>query len=78
MSNHETFKFEVPPASEDTKAPGLLAGVGAGGFMDTQKAVRGALTHTTLRLSLSLPAVGSTTANDAFHVLRRRRCSCSR
>ena len=40
MSNHETFKFEVPPASEDTKAPGLLAGVGSGGFMDTQKSVR--------------------------------------
>ena len=34
-----TFTFEVPPASEDTKAPGLLASMAPGGFMDTQRAV---------------------------------------
>ena len=32
-----SFQFQVPPASEDTKAPGLLASMAPGGFMDAQK-----------------------------------------
>ena len=35
-----SFQFQVPPASEDTKAPGLLASMAPGGFMDAQKEVR--------------------------------------
>ena len=35
----DSFVFQAPPASEDTKAAGLLAGMGSGGLMDTQKAM---------------------------------------
>merc|ERR1719345_608326 len=36
-SAHASFVFKAPPASEDRNAPGMLAGPGRDGLLDTQK-----------------------------------------
>ena len=68
-----SFQFQVPPASEDTKAPGLLASMAPGGFMDAQKEV------SRPRWPIHLePMPGACLRSSRAAVAAWRRCSCGR
>ena len=68
-----SFQFQVPPASEDTKAPGLLASMAPGGFMDAQKEVS---RHCwPIRME---PNAGACLRSSPVAVAAWRRCSCVR
>ena len=68
-----SFQFQVPPASEDTKAPGLLASMAPGGFMDAQKEV--SRPRWPIRLE---PMPRACLRSSRAAVAAWRRCSCGR